>query len=109
MNGIGTFTWAENNGNKLFKYEGEYSKGKKHGIGILTWKDGRIYRGQWYKGTQEGYGIFIFEEKEEYGQWELGKKIQNFSKQEAIGTLSEDFNRIREFQINDIHVEEKDI
>ena len=38
MDGKGFFTWPDGR-----KYEGEYLNDKKHGVGVFTFKDGRVY------------------------------------------------------------------
>ena len=32
------------------KYEGEWQKGKQHGLGTFTFPDGKIKSGKWAKG-----------------------------------------------------------
>lgn len=41
-------------------YEGELSKGLKHGKGKLRYKDGSSYEGDWKHDTKEGNGIYVF-------------------------------------------------
>jgi hypothetical protein len=36
-------------------FQGEYSKGKKHGYGIYKWTDGSKYHGQWENNCLTGY------------------------------------------------------
>ena len=53
---------------------GEYSDGKKNGIGIYIWKDGR-YEGEFINNKFEGYGIYFYNKNKIYmGHWEDNKK-----------------------------------
>ncbi|GCB66197.1 hypothetical protein scyTo_0013550 [Scyliorhinus torazame] len=43
--------------NSFFQYEGEWAKGKKHGIGKFLMKDGSYYEGEFLNGEIEGNGV----------------------------------------------------
>ncbi|XP_038677637.1 MORN repeat-containing protein 1-like [Scyliorhinus canicula] len=43
--------------NSFFQYEGEWKKGKKHGIGKFLMKDGSYYEGEFLNGEIEGNGV----------------------------------------------------
>ncbi|XP_078391068.1 MORN repeat-containing protein 1-like isoform X2 [Cetorhinus maximus] len=43
--------------NSFFQYEGEWKKGKKHGIGKFLMKDGSFYEGEFVNGEIEGNGV----------------------------------------------------
>lgn len=50
---------------------------KKHGYGVFTWSDGRMYKGGWRDGKQHGEGIFVTENGEEKkGEWREGTRIR---------------------------------
>lgn len=40
-------------------YQGEYKKGKKHGLGTYQWTDGSKYEGQWEDNCLNGYVNFL--------------------------------------------------
>lgn len=50
MEGSGNAKWFSENGEIASTYTGEYLKGKKHGFGEYTTKNGKILRGQWFNG-----------------------------------------------------------
>lgn len=54
--GFGIYCYA----NKFFRYEGEWSKGKKHGFGKLVMGDGSFYEGEFKFGEIEGKGRRIW-------------------------------------------------
>ena len=45
-----------------FKYEGQYSKDKKHGKGKYTYPNGDIYQGQWNEGVRHGKGTYKYKD-----------------------------------------------
>ena len=50
---------------------------KRHGHGIFSWKDGRMYDGQWKNGKQHGRGIFLHADGSELvGEWNEGQRIR---------------------------------
>lgn len=51
--GFGVYNYS----NKFFRYEGEWSRGKKHGHGKLVMADGSFYEGQFTDGEIQGHGF----------------------------------------------------
>lgn len=49
FDGKGLYTWT--NGER---YEGDYVRGKKHGIGIFFYKNGERYHGEFNYGIKTG-------------------------------------------------------
>lgn len=90
MDGYGVYQWRDGR-----KYEGQYKEDKKHGFGIYYWADGRKYEGYWAHGKQHGLGRYLIpqEQKERYGLWEDGKRIEWFEedKIQRINTHEEDY------------------
>ena len=62
------------------RYEGEWSKGKMHGFGVLTWKDGSTYKGEWERGKMQGCGAW----KKEQGS-QAGSQEGQFLSSEFVG------------------------
>lgn len=56
------------------KYIGNLKNGKKHGYGILKFKDGLEYKGQFADNFISGYGIIKCHEKNYEGFWEKNQK-----------------------------------
>jgi len=55
------------------RYEGYVKNGKKHGQGVLSFKNGDKYVGQWHADKKHGQGTYIYADGEKYvGQWENG-------------------------------------
>jgi hypothetical protein len=55
------------------RYEGEWEKGKRDGIGVATWPDGSSYIGQWRADSTHGKGIYVKSDGERYeGDWVSG-------------------------------------
>lgn len=48
-------------------YKGEYSNGKRSGLGVYCWESGVYYWGRWSLGDQNGYAIYIVPE-----EWQVG-------------------------------------
>ena len=68
-------------GHERVKYQGQFVHGKKEGYGVLTWRDGGIYKGEFKNDQQSGWGTYerIIDKKqysgEEYtGNWLNGNK-----------------------------------
>eukprot|EP00916_Digyalum_oweni_P018553 GHVL01031047.1.p2 GENE.GHVL01031047.1~~GHVL01031047.1.p2 ORF type:complete len:560 (+),score=76.22 GHVL01031047.1:334-2013(+) len=40
------------------EYRGQFSKGKRHGLGVFFYSDGSEYRGEWKNDLKEGQGMF---------------------------------------------------
>jgi len=78
MEGMGIYKWNDGR-----SYHGEYLDDKKHGYGIYRWQDGRQYKGYWNHGKQHGLGVYqvASENREKFGLWEDGKRIEWFSQE----------------------------
>jgi len=62
-------------------WEGDVKKGKAHGVGVLTFKDGSLYEGKISKNKIHGTGKYITKDGEEYeGKWRYGKYINKIDK-----------------------------
>ena len=65
-----------------FTYEGDFEEDQFHGIGVITFANGRKYTGQFENGQITGDGEMIFEDQSIYnGQWYQGSM-------HGIGTFS---------------------
>ena len=42
------------------EYEGDWINGKKHGKGIIVFKDGARYEGEFQNGSKHGIGTIIY-------------------------------------------------
>lgn len=62
------------------EYVGNFVNGKRHGYGILQWKDGCVYAGEWMNDVQRGWGKLRFGERDSFnresyeGEWLDGKR-----------------------------------
>ena len=56
-------------------YDGQWSEdGKRHGVGVLSFKDGVKYSGEFSNGFFHGYGVLIYHDGTTYeGSLQLGK------------------------------------
>ena len=54
MHGTGTFTWEQSG----TEYIGGFKDHKKHGTGVIVYKDGRRYGGDWKNDKRDGEGHF---------------------------------------------------
>ncbi|BBM83717.1 protein kinase domain-containing protein [Candidatus Uabimicrobium amorphum] len=56
-------------------YTGQFVDGKRHGQGILIYRNGDKYSGNFANGLPDGQGVFIYKNGEQYiGQWKNGKR-----------------------------------
>lgn len=70
VSGRGIFVEADGE-----RYEGEWDKGKRDGIGVATWPDGSSYIGQWRADSTHGKGIYVKSDGERYeGDWAGGRR-----------------------------------
>jgi hypothetical protein len=53
QHGVGREQWPDGS-----VYHGQYSMGKKEGLGCIRWKDGSSYRGQWTQNQIHGCGTY---------------------------------------------------
>ena len=66
--GFGTWTYTDKT-----TYVGEWSVGKKHGQGIVTWPNGYIYKGEFKESKWHGQGTLTFPDGTTYvGEWRDG-------------------------------------
>ena len=62
-------------------WEGDVKKGKAHGKGVLTFKNGAVYEGKISKNRIHGVGKLISKDGEVYdGKWRYGKFYQKIDK-----------------------------
>ena len=62
-------------------WEGDVKKGKAHGKGVLTFKNGAVYEGKISKNRIHGVGKLINKDGEVYdGKWRYGKFYQKIDK-----------------------------
>ena len=67
--GRGVLQWMLN-GNATDRYEGDMSKGKMHGNGVLQYADGRRYEGMFRDGMRSGRGTLTYPNGIKYvGDW----------------------------------------
>jgi hypothetical protein len=68
--GVGTITWDDGR-----KYEGHFEDDSFHGSATMAWPDGRKYIGQYVMGKKNGSGCFSWPDGRKYtGQWIAGKR-----------------------------------
>ena len=62
-------------------WEGDVKKGKAHGKGVITFKNGAVYEGKISKNRIHGVGKLINKDGEVYeGKWRYGKFYQKIDK-----------------------------
>jgi len=62
-------------------WEGDVKKGKAHGMGILTFKNGAVYEGKMKKNKVHGNGKLTTKDGEVFdGKWKRGKYYQKIDK-----------------------------
>ena len=54
-NGKGEQVWDTGD-----RYEGEFEKGKRHGVGTMYYVSGERYEGEWHENRQHGRGIYHY-------------------------------------------------
>ena len=60
---------------KLFRYEGQYYNGKRHGRGRMHFPDGSLYDGEWSEGDKSGLGTYTYRNGDSYeGEWKSDEK-----------------------------------
>ena len=74
FHGEGEFKWIDQSNVEIYK--GNYSFGKKDGIGTFTFSNGNIYRGEWKSGNPDGIGIFETPNRKYKGNWRSGLFMQ---------------------------------
>jgi hypothetical protein len=63
-------------------------KGKVHGKGKYTFKNGDVYDGEWRNQLQNGYGVFTTKGETYKGTWIDGIKVGEFLKIDKAGKQS---------------------
>lgn len=66
-------------------YDGEWNRGKFHGIGVYKWKDGKMYEGEWKDGIPEGKGRYIYSNGDVYEGYFSNGKIAKEGKLAIVG------------------------
>ena len=69
QDGIGIEKWEDS------IYKGEFSHGKKNGIGKYIFPNNNIYYGEWEENLMNGYGLYLYDKNQIYiGEWLNGLK-----------------------------------
>jgi len=56
-------------------YNGEWSKGVRHGVGTCHYADGGVYEGEWFNDQRHGFGVFDYPNGDHFeGGWVEDKK-----------------------------------
>lgn len=53
-------------GDILYTFEGDFIKGKRHGYGVLIWRNGERYEGDWLGDMRMGQGTQFFKNGNKY-------------------------------------------
>lgn len=65
QDGHGTHYWMVENYSELVlmsnKYEGQWQKGKRHGVGAFNYSNGSKYEGEWFENLKHGLGKYTDE------------------------------------------------
>lgn len=80
--GYGVYVWMssseEDDGEvkEVSRYEGNYTNGKKNGIGKMVFSNKDIYEGEWVDDKMEGEGSYTYDKSKDIysGSWKAGKK-----------------------------------
>ena len=61
---------------KFFLFRGGWQGNVRHGHGMMTYPDGRIYEGQWVEDSREGFGTLTYPgvSRQYAGDWEADKR-----------------------------------
>jgi len=57
---IGCYTKRDEHTSEVWKYEGEWKNGQRHGLGTLRLPSGSTYKGEWKNGDRDGRGHLVF-------------------------------------------------
>lgn len=72
--GTGVQLYGVNETNSLCRYEGEWNKDKKVGVGVCFYPDKSVYEGNFVNDLFEGYGKFSWPQHDIYiGMWRCGR------------------------------------
>ena len=73
-NGMGVMMYNVIDQNCESRYEGNWFKDRKTGLGKYYYSDHSIYEGNFHNDLYEGYGCFTWPNNDMYlGEWKLGK------------------------------------
>lgn len=94
--GKGTFTWFDpaikkEDKKKAEKYDGEYKRGKKEGVGKYYFSNGDIYEGEWKDNKPHGQGVFETEKARYKSLWRNGQVVEDPIIEKREGYEGEDF------------------
>merc|ERR1712107_810713 len=68
--GVGMLTWDDGR-----RYHGQFEYGRFSGNAVMSWPDGRRYCGQYLEDVKHGEGTFTWADGRRYqGQWRAGKR-----------------------------------
>jgi len=68
--GVGMLTWDDGR-----RYHGQFAHGRFSGNAVMSWPDGRRYFGQYAEDVKHGEGTFTWADGRRYqGQWRAGKR-----------------------------------
>ena len=61
---------------KLYLFRGSWQGNVRHGHGMMTYPDGRIYEGQWVEDSREGFGTLTYPgvSRQYAGDWEADRR-----------------------------------
>ncbi len=72
--GKGVMYYRDEDKFNRIRYDGEWKDDKRHGHGVMTWKGGNKYDGEWKDSARHGKGMFYFASGDRYeGDFENGK------------------------------------
>eukprot|EP00930_Biecheleria_cincta_P034348 TRINITY_DN23751_c0_g1_i1.p1 TRINITY_DN23751_c0_g1~~TRINITY_DN23751_c0_g1_i1.p1 ORF type:complete len:1257 (-),score=207.81 TRINITY_DN23751_c0_g1_i1:177-3947(-) len=57
--GLGTYTYAGGSHEIYKQYSGQWREDKKHGYGVLFYRNGGVYVGQWIDNRKHGLGVLL--------------------------------------------------
>ena len=103
------------------KYEGQFENNLFNGYGEFTWQKGEMYYGFWKDGYKHLFGIYIDKNKKisyigfwednkvngigalyndntvKFGKWDNGKKIKNYSYEQAMNEIPKEYMGFKDF------------
>lgn len=57
--GIGTYVYSSGTHDVYKQYHGQWQEDKKHGYGVLFYRNGGVYVGQWMNNQKHGLGVLL--------------------------------------------------
>eukprot|EP00435_Cladocopium_sp_Y103_P032521 s3490_g8.t1 len=71
--GIGTYVYSSGTHDVYKQYQGQWQEDKKHGYGVLFYRNGGVYVGQWMNNQKHGLGVLLDSNSQDLGsQLNLG-------------------------------------